>query len=123
MKDINFALSGKSLSKFIKTIYNFKSITLLEVSLIYGTIIIEAKSRKKQATCPVCGRISKHKRVTYIRTLYILPLGKYPAILHLHVSKYECKNTKCTKHIFSEQLEGVTTKYARHTKSVVKRKI
>ena len=120
MKDINFALSGKSLSKFIKTIYDFKSITLLEVSLIDNTIIIEAKSRKNQAICPVCGRTSKHKRVTYIRTLYLLPLGKYPAILHLHVNKYECKNKKCSKHIFSEQIEGVTTKYARYTKSVIK---
>jgi len=49
-----------------------------------------------------------------------LPLGKYPTILPLHVHKYECKNTKCIKHIFSEQIEGTTAKYARHTKSVVK---
>ena len=120
MKNIDFALSGKSLGKFIKAIYDFKSITLLHVSIIEGTIIIEAKSRKEQATCPVCSRISKHKRVTYIRTINLLPLGEYPAILHLHVHKYECKNKKCTKHIFSEQIEGVTLKYARHTKSIVK---
>ena len=29
MKNIDFALSGKSLGKFIKAIYDFKSITLL----------------------------------------------------------------------------------------------
>ena len=120
MKDVNFTLSGKSLGKFIKAIYDFKSITLLQVSLIDGTIIIEAKPRKDQATCPICGRISKHKRVAYIRTLNLLPLGKYPTILRLHVHKYECKNKKCTKHIFSEQIEGVTSKYARHAKSLVK---
>ena len=47
MKDVNFTLSGKSLGKFIKAIYDFKSITLLQVSLIDGTTIIKAKSRKE----------------------------------------------------------------------------
>ena len=69
------------------------------------TIFIHVKSKRKDAHCPYCGKLSNKVHSKYIRKLQDLPIqGKKVKLLMIR-NKYFCKNVECSKGTFAEKFD------------------
>ena len=79
-------------------------------------IVIHVKSKKKEAQCPNCGRISDKVHSKYIRKLQDLPLQGKKVKLHISRNKYFCRNTECVKGAFAEKFAFFEDKATKTTR-------
>ena len=69
------------------------------------TIAIYVKSKRKEAQCPYCGKVSDKVHSKYIRKLQDLPIQRKKVKLHIERNKYFCKNKECIKGTFAERFD------------------
>ncbi|MFV9453503.1 transposase family protein [Rhodococcus sp. NM-2] len=67
------------------------------------------------ASCPTCGDTSERVHSRYERTVVDTAIGNRPSRLVLRVRRFLCSSTACDRRTFAEQIDGVTTRYARRT--------
>ncbi|MFG2732569.1 ISL3 family transposase [Streptomyces canus] len=67
------------------------------------------------ARCPRCGVVSWRVHGRYARRLADAPVGGAPAVVELMVRRFKCLNPQCPAVTFAEQVEGLTSPYARYT--------
>jgi transposase len=90
------------------------ALRLVSVSTTEGGVSVEAEGQWS-ARCPACGRRSRARHSRHWRTLKDLAVQGQVVTLHLHVSRWRCRQARCATQVFTERLPGVCVAHARHT--------
>jgi transposase len=90
-------------------------VRVLNVSAKVASVRVYAEAASGAAGCPACSVASQRVHSRYERRLLDGALGGREVVIHLRVRRFFCDNTACPKKIFSEQIGGVTVRYARHS--------
>lgn len=78
-------------------------------------LVIWVRSRAVSAVCRSCGWASSRVYSRYDRRVADAAIAGRPTVLRLHVRRLFCGNHECPVRTFAEQVEGLTTPYARRT--------
>jgi transposase len=78
-------------------------------------LCIWARARAGQAACPACGRSSGRVHSRYWRRLADAAIGGRRVVIRLAVRRLFCRNPDCPVTTFAEQVQGLTSRYARRT--------
>jgi hypothetical protein len=76
---------------------------------------IWASPQARQATCPSCGHPSTRVHSRYQRRLADAAIGGRRVVLRLRVRRFFCDHHGCRARTFTEQIPGLTSRYARRT--------
>jgi transposase len=85
------------------------------VTAAAGLLLVTAAARAPEAACPECGTVSDRVHSRYCRTLADAAVGGRPAAIALTVRRFFCTAPGCPRKTFAEQVDGLTTRYARKT--------
>jgi transposase len=85
------------------------------VTAAAGLLIVTARARASEAACPKCGAVSRRVHSRYCRTLADAAVGGRPVAIALAVRRFFCAAPGCPRKTFAEQVDGLTTRYARKT--------
>jgi len=80
-----------------------------------GLLLVTARARAPEAACPKCGTVSRRIHSRYRRTLADAAVGGRPAVIVLAVRRFFCADPGCPRKTFAEQVDGLTSRYARKT--------
>ncbi len=83
--------------------------------LLPERVTVDVHSTAPSALCPGCQREASRVHSHYQRTLADLPLAHIPVQISLHVRRFFCDNTTCTRKTFSEPVPGLALRCARRT--------
>jgi transposase len=83
--------------------------------LAAGRLCIWGRARAEQAACPACGWSSGRVHSRYWRRLADAAVGGRRVVIRLAVRRLFCGNPACPVTTFAEQVEGLTSRYARRT--------
>jgi transposase len=86
---------------------------LLDYELYPDRIDLHVISTAANTCCPVCGQLSHKIHSCYQRIIHDLPAGSRRVRLQIQVRKYFCKNTDCSRMIFTERFATGLVSYAR----------
>ena len=90
-------------------------VTVDRTELTRRRLWIWARPRAEQAACPACGRSSGRVHSRYQRRLADAAIGGRPVVIRLAVRRFFCQAPDCPLITFAEQVEGLTSRYARRT--------
>ena len=85
------------------------------VTAAAGLLLVTARARAPEAACPKCGTVSRRVHSRYCRTLADAAVGGRPVAIALAVRRFFCAAPGCPRTTFAEQVDGLTTRYARKT--------
>jgi transposase len=74
---------------------------------------IWTRPRASPAACQTCGHSSSRVHSRYDRQVADAAVAGRPVVLRLRVRRFFCDTPECPKGTFVEQVEGLTTRYAR----------
>jgi transposase len=86
-----------------------------EVTAAAGLLLLLARARAATASCPACGTESGRVHSRYSRTLADAAIGGRQAVILLTVRRFFCTSPACRARTFAEQVDGLTSRYARKT--------
>jgi transposase len=86
-----------------------------KTELAAGWLCIWARARAEQTACPACGWSSGRVHSRYWRRLADAAIGGRRVLIRLTVRRLFCGNPDCPVTTFAEQVEGLTSRYARRT--------
>jgi transposase len=78
-------------------------------------VSLTVRARAADALCPECGRASARVHGRYRRRLVDCASGGRRVELRLIVRRFRCDRPDCPARTFAEQIDGLTTPYARFT--------
>jgi transposase len=90
-----------------------------KVTLERDTVRLELTATAPQARCPWCAVSSSSIHSRYQRHLTDLPWGMRVVRLQLTARKFVCRNTSCTRRIFTERLPDLVAPSARKTDRLI----
>lgn len=90
-------------------------VVIEEVSVAAGVLLVLARAREGTAACPKCGAASGRVHSRYQRRLADAAVGGRPVEIQLAVRRFFCLSPRCKRKTFAEQVDGLTTRYARKT--------
>lgn len=80
-----------------------------------GLVCLSVRVRGKEGRCPRCGAVSSRVHGRYVRRLADAAAGGQRVVIRLQVRRFRCGSPDCPVRTFAEQVEGLTTAYARRT--------
>ncbi|WP_143774032.1 transposase family protein, partial [Niastella vici] len=80
-----------------------------------GKVILHVSSTRGKNTCPDCNVNSTRLHSYYFRKVKDLPILGYSIVLSLRVGKFYCKNSKCSRKVFSQRFPVHFLPYKRNT--------
>jgi len=83
------------------------------VAVAAGLLLVNARARAAEAACPKCGTVSRRVHSRYARTLADAAIGGRPVAIELGIRRFFCPAAGCKRTTFAEQIDGLTTRYAR----------
>jgi len=86
-----------------------------EVTAAAGVLLLVARARAVTAACPACGTVSGRVHSRYSRTLADAAIGGRQVEILLTVRRFFCASPVCKARTFAEQVDGLTSRYARKT--------
>jgi transposase len=86
-----------------------------EVTVAAGMLLVTARARAPEAVCPKCGTVSGRVHSRYSRRLADAAVGGRQVEIVLAVRRFFCPAPGCPRKTFAEQVQGLTTRYARKT--------
>ncbi|HEY6409676.1 MAG TPA: ISL3 family transposase [Ktedonobacteraceae bacterium] len=92
-----------------------ESLEVTEIEIIDQILTITAVSTQIAPRCPLCGALAARVHSHYTRKVADLPCGGQCVRLFLHVRKFFCDMTTCTRKIFVERLTPCIEPWARVT--------
>lgn len=93
----------------------FASATVDSVELNGDLVTFRVRAKAGDAACPGCRRRSSRVHTRYQRQLADLPLGGRKVEVIAHIRRFKCASRRCSQLTFSEQIQGLTTPFARRT--------
>ncbi len=85
------------------------------VSVSDQTLDLELTALQPEAVCPLCDQPSRAIHSHYDRTIADLPWATTPVRLSVHVRKFFCRNSACSRAVFTERLLALVAPSARRT--------
>jgi transposase len=82
-------------------------------------LTLHVTSTQALVHCPVCRFPTRRIHSRYVRTAADLPWGSWRVLLHLHVRKFFCANSRCIRRIFTERLAPLVAPWARRTQRLM----
>ncbi|WP_273700067.1 ISL3 family transposase [Actinomadura graeca] len=76
---------------------------------------ISAQTTTSEARCPTCGSVSRYRHGRYRRRLDDVTVGGRRTVIDLAVQRFRCAADGCPRRTFTEQIEGLTERFARRT--------
>ncbi|WP_211878446.1 ISL3 family transposase [Pseudarthrobacter albicanus] len=90
------------------------------VRRVGGTVRVSARTRPDSAfPCPDCGALSRRAHSRYLRLIADTAVGGQPVAIEVSVRRLFCDEAGCPRCTFSEQVNGMTTRYGRRTPALV----
>ena len=86
-----------------------------QVDQLPGLVCLWARARSAGAACPGCGVVSSRVHSRYERRLADAAVGGQRVVIRLRARRFFCGAQGCPACTFAEQLDGLTTAYARRT--------
>jgi transposase len=95
---------------------------LVLIKAVVGEEAIELHAKKDtvEETCPYCGAKSKSVHSVYRKTISDLPVQEKMVKIILHMRLFFCRNTDCSRQLFSETVWFVD-RYGRRTNRLNKK--
>ncbi|MGW0365894.1 transposase family protein [Streptomyces sp. NPDC002990] len=90
-------------------------IAVLSVNVEMEKVRLDAQCTTAGAACPGCGACSTRVHSSYLRFLADVPSAGRSVVLQLRVRRFRCRNTKCPRRTFVEQIPGLTRRYGQRT--------
>ncbi|MET9452894.1 ISL3 family transposase [Streptomyces cinerochromogenes] len=90
-------------------------IAVLSVDVEMEKVRLDAQCTTAGAACPGCGACSTRVHSSYPRFLADVPSAGRSVVLQLRVRRFRCRNTKCPRRTFVEQIPGLTRRYGQRT--------
>jgi len=95
-------------------------LVLIEAVVGEEKIELHAKKDTVEETCPYCGAKSKNVHSVYRKTISDLPIQEKMVKIILHKRLFFCRNSDCSRPLFSETLSFVD-RYGRRTNRLTKK--
>ncbi|MEV5978432.1 ISL3 family transposase [Streptomyces sp. NPDC052114] len=76
-------------------------------------VALQAHGVSGELACPDCSTLSHRVHSRYERRLVMHPTGGRRTVIRLTVRRLFCDTAGCSRRTFTEQIEGLTTRYAR----------
>ncbi|MFE9651077.1 transposase family protein [Streptomyces sp. NPDC006365] len=92
---------------------NAVGMVLDRLTEVDGVVVAEAHSAVPELRCPSCATCSRRVHSRYGRRLAEYPAGGRRVVVKLEVRRFFCNAPACGRRTFVEQVEGLTTRYAR----------
>ena len=86
-----------------------------QVDQLPGLVCLWARARSAGAACPRCGVVSSQVHSRYERRLADAAVGGQRVVIRLRARRFFCGARGCPACTFAEQVDGLTTAYARRT--------
>ena len=86
-----------------------------QVDRLPGLVCVWVRSRGAGGTCPRCGAVSSRVHSRYARRLADAAAGGQRVVIRLEARRFFCGAPHCPARTFAEQVDGLTTAYARRT--------
>jgi len=80
-----------------------------------GLLLVLARARAGEASCPACGTVSARVHSRYARRLADAAIGGRRVVIRLTVRRFFCGCAFCKRRTFAEQVPGLTVRYGRKT--------
>ena len=80
-----------------------------------GLLLVTARTRAPEAACPKCGTVSRRVHSRYSRRLADAAIGGRRMVIRLAVRRFFCAAPGCKRKTLAEEVEGLTSRYARKT--------
>jgi transposase len=90
-------------------------VTVERVDQLPGLVCIWVRARSDDGRCPGCGMVSSRVHSRYERRLADAAAGGQRVVVRLRVRRFFCRAADCPACTFAEQVDGLTTAYARRT--------
>ena len=81
--------------------------------------IVRGSGGDAGAVCPGCGSLSRSRKARYCRRLQDLPMQGSPVTLSLELSRWRCRNPRCSRASFVGTLPGVAPPHALRTRRMI----
>jgi transposase len=78
-------------------------------------IRVRARSRQVPVPCPGCAVRSAHVHAWCERVVADVPVGGRPVVVSVRVRRLVCRDSRCPRRTFREQVAGVLERYQRRT--------
>jgi transposase len=86
-----------------------------QVDQLPGLVCISVRARSADGTCPRCRMVSSRVHSRYQRRLADAAAGGQRVVIRLQARRFFCDAPDCPACTFAEQVDGLTTAYARRT--------
>ncbi|MFD3549884.1 ISL3 family transposase [Streptomyces sp. NPDC058655] len=90
-------------------------IAVLSVDVSIEIVRVDAQGTAAGAVCPGCGSWSARVHSSYLRFPADVPSAGRRVVLQLRVRRFRCRNAKCPRRTFVEQIPGLTRRYGQRT--------
>jgi transposase len=80
-----------------------------------GRVVVLVRPTAARAACPGCGTSSGRVHGGYLRRLRDVPAGGRDVVIVLAARRFRCLDPDCPKVTFTEQVDGLTSRYSRRT--------
>jgi transposase len=80
-----------------------------------GRVFLRVRPAAEQAACTRCGQLSGRRHGGYPRRLRDAPAGGRDVVIRLAARRFYCLNPACPQVTFTEQVQGLATRFARRT--------
>jgi transposase len=80
-----------------------------------GQVVLLVRPGAGQAACPGCGTLSDRVHARYQRRLHDVPAGGRDVVIVVAARRFRCLSPDCPKVTFTEQVQGLTSRYSRRT--------
>jgi transposase len=109
-----------ALRTFVQTLLSLTpNVHLDKITVEQETVWLQLTTTAPRGRCPLCAVPSSSVHSRYQRHLTDLPWGTRVVRIHLMVRKFVCRNTTCTRRIFTERLPDLVAPSARKTDRLI----
>ncbi len=110
-----FCLSCGSAGAPAPVLPHLAAVVIERVEQVNGLVRISVSARGSEGKCSRCGAVSSRVHSRYERRLDDVPVGGQRVMIRLVVRRFFCSSAWCPARTFAEQIEGLTSAYARRT--------
>jgi transposase len=79
-----------------------------------SAVTINASVKSRRSRCPTCGRYSNSVHDYYYRYITDIQVLQNSTLIILKTRKFQCRNSKCSRRVFTKQTTAVE-RYSRRT--------
>jgi len=114
LSQVNGCLSCQHEISLERLLPHLAGVVVENAALTGGRLCIWARARAGSGVCLRCGVPSQRVHSSYERRLADAAIGGQRPVIRLVVRRFFCGNPDCPGKTFAEQIQGLTSRRARH---------